>query len=562
MPQTKKRYEERVKEIAMRSAQMRALCVHSQFQGGQFITNASERAAAIDSAASDMPLFESLTPEHRKEIATGMASAVVEYEKIHGELPRDEMLASAHRAMENILIGSADPNQSTDANLMFESLGVSMSTSEGVETRAKMIGLVLPTILATATNDAITYVPGANDEIEIFKVFRTAASNFGDYTRGQVLDQSATGQYSQMKQRYKLPKEKQPDGNKKDFKFVSSQDLKHKQKIPMKKGSVFVYFNRKAVANDLENPGRLYGEIKVGEDTVAIINSAIDYVSGDIEFSTVKALPEGSEITVRFEIDIENSPELIPVIDHEMTSKKLRPSQAAMASESTIQTIFKVQREFGIDAKALNLTSLRDVMANEKSIRHLNDMMFAVQHHQSFNVYTPVGQDWRLHRALLQDKFMGISSLLLKLTQTSGMRGAYVGTQLCTLLKTLGREYFEITPNYTQLPKVHYVGKLFGMYRIYEVPDNTVEELSPWQALCYGRGKSHSEAGYIAGDAIPPVHYDHPIGANLKSRDTIWELSYGDIHPFDGENYFVLLTVTDKKPEELTTAGKPESEVA
>ncbi|MFH4347145.1 hypothetical protein WAJ13_22065, partial [Acinetobacter baumannii] len=83
---------------------------------------------------------------------------------------------------------------------MLESIGQSLSTSEGVEIRAKMVGLVLPVLLETATLDAVTMIPAGANEVEIFKVYRRTGSNFGDFAAGTEIDQATVGQYSSMRQ--------------------------------------------------------------------------------------------------------------------------------------------------------------------------------------------------------------------------------------------------------------------------------------------------------------------------------------------------------------------------
>lgn len=102
----KQRFQARVEDISMRAQQMRELCVNSQFDkaSGAYIDDPAARLAAIDGVAATMPMFESLTEGHRREVVSAMASSVVEYEKQFGELPRDEVFAAAHKAMENMLI--------------------------------------------------------------------------------------------------------------------------------------------------------------------------------------------------------------------------------------------------------------------------------------------------------------------------------------------------------------------------------------------------------------------------------------------------------------------------
>lgn len=540
------RFNERVEDIAIRGQEMRDLCVNSQFDAmGQYITDPEARLASIDAAAAKVPMFESLGESHRRQIVSGMASAVAEYEQVHGELPRDEILASAHKSMEGMLLLEGKTEEGSTAGMMMESIDKSLTTSEGVELRAKMIGLVLPTMLYTATSDAVTYIPAQNDEVEIFRIHRIAGSSFGDFKRGDKIDETTVGQYSQMRQRFPFVKAHQPEGTLKEFTFTSKTDLPNtSDDIPMKKGSVSVYFNRARVARDFEQKnGLLYGQIKAGESVINV-NGTIDYVTGVVTVTTSEALPKGSELHVEFEVDIEAQPNLIPTIDHEMESIKLQPSQAAIAVDATIQAMFKMQREFGVDLKSMQMSHMRNYLANEKSRKHLRDMDFACRRSTSFNLYVPDGEDWKLHREKMHELFLKISQMLLAATRVSGLRGMYAGIQACTVLKSLGEPFFKPAANYQQTNEVHFAGTLFGVYKVYEAPI----VINEWDILCYARGNSHSEAGYVAGDAIPATLYNHPIGTNLRQRNTLWELSYGEIHPFSGADFFLRLTLENIKP--------------
>lgn len=546
------RFNERVKDIAIRASKMRSLCIDSQYDAmGNFISDDNQRLASIDAAAAADPMFESVSDNHRIDIVSGMASAVAEYSNEFKCHPRDEVLASAHKAMESLIIhDSAGQSNTNESKMLLESIGVSMSTSDGIDLNAKMVGLILPVLLATTTSDAVTYIPAANDEIEIFKVDRVAGSNFGDMKKGQIIDDSTIAQYSQMKQRYPFVDGQQPDGTKKEFVFTSKTDLLNtKIDLPFKKGSVSLYFNRQRVAGDFEQKnGKIYGDITISENESISVNGTIDYSTGSASITTSTALPDKAQLHLEFEIDIESNPELIPTITNEMSSRKLRPSQAAIACDATIQAMFKMQRELGIDLKSMQMSQLRNYLANEKALKHLADMIFACQNGSTFNIFTPAGEDWKMHRELLREKLLLVSKEILKATKTTGLTGMFAGIQASTILKSMGSEFFTPAQGYRQTNRVHFTGMLFGIWRVYEVPMK-IGDLNEWDILCYGRGSNHSEAGYVAADAIPATMYNHPIGASLRSRNTLWELSYGELQPFNGASYFYKLTIENTKPK-------------
>ena len=544
MTDKRSNFNKRIEAIHLGAQAMRNLYVESQFdsQTGIFLTDDNSRGAAILSAIANEPMFESVSQETAVSIVSGMQSAVREYENTYGHLPSDELMASAHATMRNMMMLEGAKRDGSTGAMMLESIGQSLSTSEGVEIRAKMVGLVLPVLLETATLDAVTMIPAGANEVEIFKVYRRTGSNFGDFAAGTEIDQATVGQYSSMRQRYKFVSEQQPDGTKTTHVFDSKTDLQHtKFEIPFTKTSVSLFINHKRVARDLDSNG---SQIMTGTHNGMVINCQIDHAKGKVTVTPTSALPAGTVLHIEFEVDIERRPDLIPTIDHDMDSRILRPRQNAIAADATIQAMFTMQREFGQDLKSLQMSHMRNTLASEKATRHLVDMDFACTREETFNIYVAAGEDWRLHRERLNEVLLNVSTKILQATRTTGMTGIFAGTGASTILKSLGAPYFVAPANYQQKNAIHYAGKLFGMWKVFECP----VVIGTNDMLCYGRGSSHSEAGYVAGDAIAATMYTHPIGKGLVASNTLYELAYGEIHPFDGENYFYRVKLIDEAP--------------
>ncbi|CAH0543038.1 hypothetical protein [Vibrio marisflavi] len=543
MGNAKQAYNQRISKIAELSHKMKQLGVESQFDinSGALLVGDSDRIAGLNAAIANDPIFESMDLPLAQEIVTGVQSSIREYEKTYGELPRDEVMASAYQTMSNMMILEGASKDGSAHEMMLESIGQSLSTSDGVEIRAKMVGLVLPVLLETATLDCVTMMPAGSNEVEIFKVHRKAGVSFGDYTKGQEIDQTSIGQYTSMRQRYEFVEGQRPDGTKTEFTFTSKTDLKNTSvDMPFNKYSVSLWVDRERVCRDMDSNGN--GTMSGMINNEYAINCTIDYAKGIVVAKPTKTLPAGTELHVEFEVDIETTPELIPTIDHDMESHTLRPSQNAVAADATIQAMFTMQREFGQDLKSLQMSHMRNTLAAEKSTRHLRDINFICKKEETFNIYCPAGDDWKLQRELIHQALLDISQKILSATTTVGLSGMYAGTSASNILKTLGAPYFVPPANYTQKNSIHYVGKLFGVWKVFEAP----VIVDAMDLLCYGRGVNHSEAGYVAGDAIAATMYNHPIGPTLRARNTLYELAYGEVHPFDGADYFYRLKLIDE----------------
>ncbi len=542
-------FNARVADISESSHRMKLLAVESQFdaQTGAFLTDDAARYGALQAAVSQEPMFESVSEEHAISIVTAMQSAVREHEKTYGELPRDEVFASAYSTMKNMMMLEGRSSEGSVGEMMLESIGESLSTSEGVEIRARMVGLVMPVLLNTATLDAVTLIPAGANEAEIFKIYRRAGTSFADFKKGDIINASTVGQYSSMKQRYAFVEAQQPDAAMASHVFKTETDLANTAiEIPFKKGSVSVWMNRKRICRDLgSNNGIMTGVFTDAEGVSYTVNATVDYTAGIVTVTPTAVLPAGVELHAEFEVDIESKPELIPTIDHDMDSVLLRPSQNAIAADATIQAMFTMQREFGADLKSMQMGHMRNVLSAEKSVRHLRDMDFVCTREETFNLYVPEGEDWKLHREKLREVLLGISRKILAATEVVGLTGLYAGTNASNMLKALGAPHFISPANYVQTNDIHYAGKLFNLWKVFEAP----VVIGADEILCYGRGASHSEAGYVAGDAIAATMYNHPIGATLRARNTLYELAYGEVHPYGGENFFYRLKLTNVAPE-------------
>jgi hypothetical protein len=544
------KFNEQQQGIARRAAEVRRFASDPQFEGGQFIKDPDLRAESLINAASEVSMFEGLSTDDTSTIATAWGGAIRNYVNIHSTMPPDGLLANASQALENVLLradGKSNGSK-TASGMMLEGLGQSLSQSDGVEQRAMFAAMILPVALGAATADACTFVPCERDEVEIFEIFNVAGSNSGDFKSGERLTMQSTGNFSQMRRNYVFPAGEQPDGAKKVFTFDGAA-VPRCGKVQFKPGRVFLVIDRKKA--DVDKNGRI---TTYHEQTKTTFNAVVDYVAAKVVVTADTVLPAGVELAIDFEIDVEKAPEFIPVINHEMTSFKLYTSQSVIAAEHTIQALYAMRREYGIDMGNLNGSAMRDWMAHEVDMLRIGRMAWHCRNETFFDLAQPSTQSFNDWMYLLKAKIAQVSGSILEKTLAVGMTGAFVGQELATQLKSLRADMFEPAPNYRQTPYIHYIGKLFGIYKLYEVPNKICEAFSRYDLqfgnsdmLCYGRGDSISQAGFISGTAVPPIPFNHPTTPALNNRSTLWSLGIDDIHPRNGADYFMWLRVTYDK---------------
>ncbi|MCD9516980.1 hypothetical protein [Photobacterium carnosum] len=526
--QVEQAYQAQVAKINSGASILASAVISPQMDGGQIITDSASRDESIRHAVAGGTVFDA-TGESAGMITATAANAIRQYRAVYNEMPSAELMASMNATIENML-DSSSSNEHVRQSVL-DSAG--MSSSEGIILRNRQIALVVPTQLMMITNDMVTHIPANYDKAEIFRINRIANSTFGDLTAGDVIDSDFAGQYSSMDQRILIGN---GDGTVVDF-GLDMASAKGKA-MPFVKGKVRVLVDRTPCGED-DTRGGIHGRFTDVDDEIVTITGTVNYATGIVAVRFSKAPKTGIEIHVIADISIEKDPSLIPIIDHEMLSYTLFPHESALASSNSIQSQFTGRREFNIDVHGMQLGTARNLLAADKDRKRLNDMYFYAKGEKSFSVKVPTGLAYRQHYEAVQVVLLAISTELMSRTKRSGLEGIVAGTEASRILKSVGQPHMVYAPNYRQLPQPHYVGTIFG-YKLKEDPQMS----NPWDALCYAKGREHGDAGYVAGDAISAVVYQHSVGRSLKHEHTLYELAYRDLHPHNGRDWFMWLKFT------------------
>jgi hypothetical protein len=525
-----------------RASAMKSVLIGSQFSGGVYIQSASERDNAIMAAAEADPLYSSMGIELGKRQALSDASAVREYSAEHGKMPSDDLLAAAHGALENLFSNNQAISSTNDAGMLLSSMSESnLSSEKGTIVRATTAALTLPTMLSNPMNDIVSYLPVRKNETEIFLIDRVAGKTLGDFTKNQIIDELTSGQYSHQRQRYIFADAESPDGVKTEFTFNTVLHTPALTKLPFRQNSVKVYFNRQEVAVQLDD-GELFGSIILADKTKVLFTGTVDHDTGTIVVKADKALADGTKLHAEFEIDIESNADLIPTIDHKMRSFKLKPHSRVISADASIMSIFTAQTEFGIDVNSMNLTSMRNLLVDERSKKQLADLMFFVQEEREFDAQIPADSNdtWLSHFEYIKGLILSISQSMININKESGLKGLYAGTEFSTFCKMLPASIFTMTANYEQQPRIHMVGTLLGGIKVFEVP--FIGIVPPNQALGYARTEKLGKAPYFTGDVIPPTLYSQEVNVSLNKTNVIWANGYDNAAP-DCADYLVLITL-------------------
>ncbi|MCX8980184.1 capsid protein [Citrobacter portucalensis] len=570
-------FKERQLKDAKLAGEVMAFATHAQFDENGFIKDDTARYESILAAAKASPMFEGCPEEFTGAVANAWASGMADYANKNGRYPSAELLADAHRSLSRLLleaapdkkhVGWAAPMFESAQQAFMEAAGDSMTTSPGIMRLALFAALILPVALGATTADAVTFVPCERDESDIYRVYQIAASNFGSYTKGDVLDMQSAGVFAHFHRHAVFAANQQPDGTKATFSFttketetggsVAAGTNRLGKDIPIRPGRVRVLIDRMPTKVFDDANGSLGINITNAQGVNYDGSAKIDYQKGTIDVTLSKTAAKGVEIAATFELDVEAMPEIIPLVNQKMTKWTVKPSQYALATEYTVQALMDAQREFGLDLSSQLFNGARNWLSHETDVKRLREMLFHCVYGYQVNVAYPHVKQLDAYLMHLKQQISNLSTAMVNRTLTSGIRGGFAGYQVANFLKSLPSSVWTPAPGYQESPYIQFCGTLFGSIRIYEVPNACSVamgkencNLNGDQCLFYGRGDNIGDAGLIAGDAVPAIPFVHPTTTALVNRTTLWGSAINTVHPDHGEDYFCMVTFWSDKAGEI-----------
>ncbi|WP_070964994.1 hypothetical protein [Vibrio sonorensis] len=515
---------------------MRQTLIRSQFDDcSNYIADPEMRNASIAEAVAADPIYASMG-EHGLTTAMIHIQAINEFsEKNDGRLPSDMLLASARQELENLYV---DSGVSTNKDMMLAAVQAGTTTSQGIPTVVTTAQVALPRLLASQTLDVVTYISGKRtSELEYFEIETVAGSDFGDYKKGDLIGALDGGQYSNMVQHFAFPDK--ANGTVTTFSFDSALDTPAKKMLPIAKGSVVLYINKDRVGVEAE-AGKLYGTYVQG-GTPLTVTATIDHKSGKVVVETSGApLVAGTILELEIQIDIEAEPNLIPEIAQQVTSFKINPALRILRSSQSLQSLWKMRSDLNVDARALNLTTLRDHLAAQDDLHVIKNLSWLAKREAIINCAPKAGSNDNTMEGfeLVRTQLTAVSDDMMSISQESGLVGLYCTREASAFFKNTPS--FKQATGYQQLNSIHFVGIAFNRYKIYEVPQD-IPELAPGEALGYGKSNVEGRAPWLKGDIEPPMQIDHQISQGLVKSDTTAARGYNTINPKHGQNLIYKL---------------------
>ena len=525
-------YNDQMRQQTEAANNMRRTLIRPQFDDkGKFIDNEEILLSSVAEAVQDDPVYAAMG-EHGVAVAMVHIQAIRDFtNQNNGVMPSDMLLSSARKELENLYIDHAVTNKDM---ILSAVQAQSTATSDGVPTIVTTAQVALPRLLASQTLDVVTFVSGKrSSELEYFDIETSAGSDFGDYKKDDPMGLLSGGQYSNMVQHFAFPEK--GDGAKKSFSFNSATDTPAKKALPIVKKSTMIYIAKELAAEDIQGTGRLVGQFTQGGKEL-VVGGTVDYSAGQITVDIGEPLAADVEIEVEIQIDIEAKPDLIPEISNHATSFKIRPALRVLRSNSSLQAQWKMASDLSIDARSLNLTSLRDHLAAQDDLHVIQKLAWMAKRLHVIDCAAKEGSNDNTIEGyeLVRVQLNSASDAMMTESEDSGLVGLYCTREAAGFFKNTPS--FKFAQGYTQQNRIHFVGTAFSRYKIYEVPQS-IKELKPGEAVGYGKSSIEGRAPYLKGDINAPTLIDHELSPGLVKSDTIIANGYSALNPKHGQKY-------------------------
>lgn len=444
------------------------------------------------------------------------------YEKTYGEKPNMSQYAVAGKAIENVLEGRIQ--QAGGGQMILEADG---TTTNDIPVRNIFIGMVLPSVLFSITSRLTTPFPAGPDHAEIYRLYTRADSNWNGFTPGQILDETFTGGY----------------GNLDLYRTVATGDgsttsWTYNIGFAVVKERVKVLIDMDAICARDDGAGNLNGTLQVNGTTISLVNSTINYQTGAVTLQTSAPVPNGLDIEVKFDTDIEYDPSLIPKIKHDISKFEVFPHESVLASQYTVQAMLNLQRNYSQNMAMIASRNLLNLITANMDRVIIAEMFKGAKGKATFDAALPSGLSTSDHYPTVATVLDGMSADMIYRNKKAGLFAMVCGIKASRFFKSMQRNgVFQLAPGYRQIPQPHFVGRFHGI-EIYEDP-----QLPEAEGLGIAKGDDYFKTGYYSSIAVPFMPFKHSVQEDLRYKSTLYGKQYRDFAPIDGRDYFMKFEV-------------------
>jgi hypothetical protein len=497
-----------------------------------YLAETEDLAARINPLRSDNPkadlqesVFDALGAHPPTQlIAFGASRKACEvYESTYGEKPNVHQLATAHKAMLNVLenkVGNVG-----NGSLILEH---EQTSTADIPVRNIFLGLILPATLMSITSRLTTPFPSNPDHADIYRLWVKAASNWQGYSIGDVIDEDFQGNYGNMDVYHTIGT---ANGSATSWNTTTGYNLVRER--------VKILADMDELGKDDGN-GNLVGTATIGGTTVSLVGATVDYTTGAIVLSVNNAIPNGVVLEAKVDVDIEANPDLIPKIKYDISKYEVFPHESVIGAQYTLQAMLNLSRNYGQNMASVASRSLLNLITANTDRVIIRDMFKGAIGKKTWDASLPTGLSVDQHYPTVMYELEAMSQEMVARNKKAGLFAMVCGPTLSRFFKAQTRMgLFQPTPNYRNVPQPHFVGR-YGGIEIYEDP-----QLPASEGVGVAKADDYFRCGYYSSVCVPYMPFKHAVMDDLKYRSTLYGKQFRDFAPVDGRKYFMRFEVTN-----------------
>jgi hypothetical protein len=496
----------------------------------QYLAETEDLASRINPLRSDNPkadlqesVFDTLGAHPQTQlIAFGASRKACEvYEATYGEKPSVHQLASAHKAILNVLENKVP--SAGNGSLILEH---EQTSTADIPVRNIFLGLVLPATLMSITSRLTTPFPSNPDHADIYRMFIRAASNWQGYSVGDIIDEDFSGGYGNMDVYHPIGT---GNGTLTSFNATTNFNLVRER--------VKILVNMEELGKDDGN-GNLVGTAQLNGTTCSLVGATVDYTTGAISLTTNNPIPNGMVIEAKVDVDIEANPDLIPKIKYDISKFEVFPHESVIGAQYTLQAMLNLSRNYGQNMASVASRNLLNLITANTDRVIIRDMFKGAVGKKTFDAQLPTGLSVDQHYPTVNYVLEAMSQELVARNKKAGLFAMVCGPTLSRFFKAQVRMgLMALAPNYRNVPQPHFVGR-YGGIEIYEDP-----QLPATEGVGIAKGEDYFRTGYYSSIAVPYMPFKHAVMEDLKYKSTLYGKQFRDFAPIDGRLYFMKFEV-------------------
>ncbi|WP_321946570.1 hypothetical protein [Paraburkholderia sp. J10-1] len=480
----------------------------------------------LDSAATAKDLLDSAKNEAGAEVPkvlnellgkapeaqeSALIKAVLDgatvHSREHGFLPHGDLLLSALHQCRSV----------------YDSATNSHHDQISLTTNAPVIAILSALSEATPFAGYLPVDQGSN-EARLIVVAHQAASDWGDYSRGDLMDGvKSGGVYLGAPRTLELSA---PNSGK-DYKFAFLAQTEAGDAIILLRGRTIIYVNGLMAAMEVANAPSTSAQVNIGgivrlDGQDYALAGTVKPDTGEIVVTPTPALPNGSIVTVEAFVDYEADDTKTPKMAVQASAFSLFAAPFRAVYQVTPEARSQFANEVGVDAGAEAMLAVRAQFAMERHYNALKKVrMIGRFANKSEFDYDYQDQIKMKSQSQIWQNFSShvgaVSQQMAEDTADHGVTHLYVGKNVGTQFQAMPGELFEPS-GITARPSIYRLGKLFGQYEVYYNPQaNETADGTASEIVAVGRSSQTARCPIIFGDAQAP--FFEPLGTTeqLKS---------------------------------------------